>query len=600
MSKAPKPMNPAQIQSLKQIHTLFQRGQIAQARTRAEKELTKHPKVGAFHAMLAMILTGQGERARAEFHADKAVALDPKNADILTTRASIHASADEHEQARTLYEKALSLQPGHPGALSGLGNALSELGLYTKAREIMTRVWENNPRFPDPLVNLALLELDTTRAKQAIELLRDPPPPLDQHPNVLNLYALAHSYDDNVTPEQTFEAHERFGRAIATHVPSKSDHTNDPDPDRKLRVGLLTPDLRRHSIAYFLEPILEHHDRASIELHGFMTSNAVDEVTERFKQHCDHWHDLFGSTLFEMRDRIIEQNIDVLIELNGHFSGHKLSVFAMRPAPVQITHIGYANTTGMRTIDARFVDDITDPAPRADALASERLVRLDPCFLCYRPNEDAPNPSDPDPDRPVTIGSFNNLMKLSEKSIACWARILNDRPNTRLLLKASKLANDELRNELIDRFNALGIDPDRLDLRARATSLIDHLSMYNEIDLALDTFPYTGTTTTCEALWMGVPVLTLLGDSHAGRVSASLLSAAGLEGLTATTTDEYHDIALAHIDQGLRSGQARSDLRARVAQSPLLDAPAYTPKWESAVRDQWRAWCASKRSRANA
>ena len=599
MSK-PKPLTAPQIKSLREIHTLFQRGQIAPARARVEKELAKHPKIGAFHAMLAMILTGQGERDRAAFHADRAIALDPTNADILTTRASIHASADEHDRARALYEKALSIHPDHPGALSGLGNTLSELGLYTRARDVMTKVWQRNPTFPDPLVNLALLELDTTRARRAIELLENPPPPLDQHPNVLNLYALAHSYDDAVTPEQVYQAHTRFGDAIATHIPAKSDHDNGPDPERTLRVGLLSPDLRRHSIAYFLEPILEHHDRSSIELHGFMTSNATDEVTARFQRHCDRWHDCFGMTLFEMRDRIIEQRIDVLIELNGHFSGHKLSVFAMRPAPVQITHIGYANTTGVRTIDARFVDDITDPAPRADALASERLVRLDPCFLCYRPTDDAPTPRDPDPARPVTLGSFNNLMKLSEKSIACWAKILNDRPNTRLLLKAGKLANQELRDELIERFGSLGIDPERLDLRARADSVADHLAMYDEIDLALDTFPYTGTTTTCEALWMGVPVLTLLGDSHAGRVSASLLRAAGLDGLTATSPDEYHDLALARIDQGHRSGQARRDLRKQVARSALLDAAAYTPKWEAAVREQWRAWCDAKRSGASA
>tara|TARA_R110000868_G_scaffold119469_2_gene316866 strand:- start:168153 stop:169937 length:1785 start_codon:yes stop_codon:yes gene_type:complete len=591
MSKQPKPPSPALMKAIQEIHSLYERNQLEESWKRVERALAKNPRSGSLHALAAMILIKGPNQERARYHADKSVALDPINPDVLSTRASFHMVDDEHDKARALYERALKSSPDHPGALAGLGTALSQLGNYSEARHAMSRLHKLNQKLAEPLVNLALLELETTHASRAIELLKAAPSPLDQHPNVRNLHALAHSYDDDVTPEQAFDAHKRFGDEIAKHIPPQTNHPNDPDPDRPLRIGYISPDLRQHSIAYFLEPILANHDKANYQAHCFMTSSSEDAFTDRFKHHAHTWHNLFGLQIPDMAQAVRDANIDILIDLNGHFSGHKLPVFAMRPAPVQITFIGYANTTGMRTIDARIVDNTTDPAPSANAFATEQLVRIDPCFLCYRPHENTPEPREPDPALPVTIGSFNNLMKLSTPTIRVWSEILKARPAVRLLLKASKLASEELKAELLQRFADQGIDQSRLDLRAFSPTTQDHLNTYNEIDLALDTFPYTGTTTTCESLVMGVPVLSLLGNSHAGRVSASLLSAIDRKDLIARSEAEYISKALEIIDSGKRNKSQRESLRQQVLSSPLCDQATYTRKVEDAYRTLWTQWC---------
>lgn len=593
MSKQPKPPSPALMKSIKEIHTLYQRNQLDEAWKRVERALAKNQKSGSLHALAAMILVKGPNQERARYHADKSFTLDPRNPDVLSTRASFHMIDDEHEKARALYERALKSSPDHPGALAGLGNALSQLGIYSQARPVMARVQKLNPKLADPLVNLALLELEATHASRAIELLEAAPPPLDQHPNVRNLHALAHSYDDQITPDQAFAAHKRFGDEIAKHIPAQTEHSNDRDPSRPLRIGYISPDLRQHSIAYFLEPILANHDKANYQAHCFMTSNSEDDFTQRFKDQAHTWHNLFGFQLPDMAQAIRDANIDILIDLNGHFSGNKLPIFAMRPAPVQITFIGYANTTGMHTIDARIIDNTTDPEPSADAFATECLIRIDPCFLCYRPHDDAPDPQEPDQNRPFTLTSFNNLMKLSEPTIRVWSEILNARPDVRLMLKASKLANEELRAELLERFAAQNINESRLDLRAFSPTTQDHLNTYNEADLALDTFPYTGTTTTCEALNMGVPVLTLLGQTHAGRVSASLLKATNQTDLIAESESDYISKALQHIDAGKRTKAQRDSLRQQLLNSPLCDQANYTRKVEDAYRTLWTQWCAT-------
>ncbi|MEX0876101.1 MAG: hypothetical protein WD114_01465, partial [Phycisphaerales bacterium] len=220
------------------------------------------------------------------------------------------------------------------------------------------------------------------------------------------------------------------------------------------------------------------------------------------------------------------------------------SLFAARPAPVGVTMIGYGNTTGLGSIDARIVDEITDPAPGADIVASEKLVRLPGCFLCYRPPEDGGcGPRDPEPGRAFTFGSFNDLRKLSPSNLRLWARILDENPGTRLVLKTSRLAHAAVRAELAERLGELGVDPGRVDMLGRTATAAEHLDLYNTIDCALDTFPYTGTTTTCEALWMGVPTVTLMGGAHAGRVSGSLLTAVGRGDLVAADQEGYAALA---------------------------------------------------------
>ena len=577
---------------IKEIYALYQQGLFEKAGPQATRLVAKNPKSSHAHTLAAMIASATDQQERALYHASTATKLDPKNTDALSTLASLYALSSEHTKAIGLYQQALGIQPDHPGALSGLGTAQSELGQYAAARKTLKQVHDLSPELPEPIVNRALLELDTTHAHRAIEILSSAPPAIRNHPAVLDLFALAHSYDDTKSPQQVYNAHKDYGAQLEAHIAPTTNHTNTKDPSRKLRVGYLSGDLHRHSISYFLEPLLQHTNKAEFETHIFTTSSHRDQVTERLNGCADYWHVCNTMAIPALSSFIQSQGIDILVELSGHFSGHKLPVFAARPAPIQITFIGYGNTTGLSRIDARLVDDFTDPAPDADKLATETLIRLPGCFLCYQPPKDETPPTkEPDGTRAFTLGSFNNLKKLSDSTVKVWSQILAQRPQARLLIKSSKLANEELRSELLKRFADKGIDQSRLDLRTFAPTIEDHLDTYNELDLALDTFPYTGTTTTCESLIMGVPTLTLLGQTHCGRVSASLLSAVGRKDLVAESESDYITKAIERIDQGLCSKADRDTLRDQTLGSPLCDAQPYSIMVEEAYHQLWTQWC---------
>lgn len=605
--QAPNQRNAAKhnrlIAQIQDIYTLFQRSEFTKAQQHITKLLAKEPKSPHAHTLAAMIAASTDQPERALYHAQTATKLDPHNPDALTTLASIHAQSSDNTTALELYKKALTTQPDHPGALAGLGTAQSELGHYNNARQTLQRVHTLSPNLPEPIVNQALLELDTANAHRAIELLESAPPPLNQHPAVLDLLALAHSYDDSKTPEQVFIAHKTYGSALESQIPPHTKHTNTKDPNRTLKIGYISSDFHQHSITFFLQPLLAHTDKSQFETHIFSCSSHRDHVTERLDHASDHWHNCSAMSLPQIAKHINDQHIDILVELSGHFAGHKLPVFASTPAPIQITFIGYGNTTGLSRINARFIDEITDP-PTSDHLATEQLIRLPGCFLCYQPpnqptnqpptvQSDFPQIQESDPTRPFTIGSFNNIKKLSQSTIKVWSQILTERPNTKLLIKSSKLANKELRAQLIEQFNSCNIDESRLDLRAFSPTTTEHLQTYNDLDLALDTFPYTGTTTTCESLIMGVPVLTLLGKAHAGRVSASLLTAVDQTQLIAHSTEQYITKALEIIDAGRPSTQDRTRLRDQTLTSPLCDQAPYARKVQDAYRTLWSKWCDS-------
>jgi predicted O-linked N-acetylglucosamine transferase (SPINDLY family) len=292
----------------------------------------------------------------------------------------------------------------------------------------------------------------------------------------------------------------------------------------------------------------------------------------------------------ELADAIRRDRIDILVDLTGHTGGNRLATLALRPAPVQVTYMGYPNTTGLSAIDYRIVDVVTDPAPLADRLATEKLARLDPCFLCYAPPAQAPAVAPPPCARAghVTFGSFNTHAKTSPPCAEAWARILEGVPGSRLLLKNWALADSSIVDRTRRLFAERGIDPERLDLRGETESKGEHLRTYAEVDVALDPFPYNGTTTTMEAMWMGVPVITLRGETHVARVGASLLTAVGEHDHVAGTIDEYARAAIEMAGDAVRLGSTRAARRDRVRSSPLCDGPGFTLKIESLYRRFWK------------
>jgi protein O-GlcNAc transferase len=403
------------------------------------------------------------------------------------------------------------------------------------------------------------------------------------------------NYDERSSNAELFEAHRAWDQRHGRAAPLPMTYANDRATERRLKIGYVSPDFRGHSVAFFLEPLLKHHDRRQIELFCYAEVSWPDAVTERFKGLADHWVVTVGMSDVALAERIRNDGIDILVDLAGHMAKNRLLVFARKPSPVQVTWLGYPNTTGLTTIDYRLVDAVTDPEGEADAFASETLLRLANCFLCYSAPDNAPVVA-PLPYLKtgfITFGSFNNPSKLSAATLDVWATLLGRLPDAWLLLKGRSFVDATVRASFLQGFTERGVSAERVELLAWIPSGTAHLALYDRIDIALDPFPYNGTTTTCEALWMGVPVVTLRGDRHAGRVGASLLTQVALTDLIADCTAEYVEIAASLARNPAELNDLRLSLRSRVATSPLCDAPTFATKIESAYRSMWRRWVAN-------
>lgn len=408
---------------------------------------------------------------------------------------------------------------------------------------------------------------------------------------------MALHYEEGFSPEEIAREHFDWGDV---HDPVIDDSLIGPvvgnrEPSatgERLRVGYVSADFRGHSVASFLRPILAHHDHSRFEVIGYAANQKQDSVTDELKGLCDRWREIHGLATREAVEAIRKDRVDILIDLAGHTSGNRLDVFIRRAAPVQVTYLGYPNGTGARSMDYRVTDAVSDPPGESEHLYRESLLRLDPVFLCYQP----PHPAIPVGPPPVasagfvTFGTFNNYAKFSRGTIGAWARILNGVPGSRLLIKSPGFDSPENRIRLLELFEAAGLsNPDsRIDLMNRVRTTHEHLRTYDRLDLALDTFPYSGTTTTCQALWMGVPVLTLCGRSHVGRVSASLLRQMGLDDLVASSEEDYIARALQWGNDPARLAALRQEIRPRFLASPLCDAPGFVRKLESLYREAWR------------
>ena len=402
------------------------------------------------------------------------------------------------------------------------------------------------------------------------------------------------NYDPDMSPEDIRDAHLHVGRRFANALPTLEREGEDrsKDPDRRLRIGFVSPDLRAHSVAYFLRPFFGAFDRDSFDVIAYAHVTKEDMVSADLKSLATEWRNVFDLSDQKLSEQISDDGIDILIDLAGMTRNTRLLAFTARPAPIQMTYIGYPNTTGLPAIDYRITDWTADPEG-ADADYEETLIRLPGCFLSYAIPNHAP-PLEPGPCESrdyITFGSFNNFAKVNDDILALWADVLLAVEKSQILFKSTTSGDAVAQRVIRDKLSAHGVEPARIRFCPYRRTPESHLAVYNDVDIALDTVPYNGTTTTCEALWMGVPVVTLRGDRHAGRVGASLLTTIGFEAGIAETREDYVLTARLLAENPGVLKTARRTLRGSVLHSPLCDHDAHTRSLEEAFRAVWRIWC---------
>jgi predicted O-linked N-acetylglucosamine transferase (SPINDLY family) len=478
------------------------------------------------------------------------------------THFSLGMLAESLDDAFEHFTRAAELNPSHVEAYCGIGAALVSFGQIEEA---------------------------ISRLQHALQLR-----PTDQTIRSSVLFSL--NYSQIHDARAVFSEHVRWGNSHFLNTSYR--HLNAPESKRRLRVGYVSPDLCTHSVAYFFEPLLANHNPTEIETFCYSDVAKPDATSERLQTLATHWHATHGISDRELADRIHADHIDILVDLAGHTNNNRLLVFSAKPAPVQVTYLGYPNTTGLKTIDYRLTDGWADPPGQSDDYHTEELFRLPSGFLSYLPPANAPAVATPPvlSKGCITFGSFNHLPKVTPDVVALWATLLHATPNARLALKNHSLSSRYARERYLRLFAEHGIGPERIELWGRDPSLAAHLDSYGKIDIALDTFPYNGTTTTCEALYMGVPVVTLAGGLHAGRVGASLLNQIGAADLIAETPQDYvHKAARLAQDHDALT-EKRATLRGRMTASSLCDGKGFAENVESAYREMWKRWCQKQSS----
>lgn len=478
----------------------------------------------------------------------------PRKAEMHCNLGTVYQAMGRIGDAIAAFEAALEISPRLGVALNSLGSAYASQGDFEHAERCYRRCLVTNPSDLYARSNLLML---------------------------LN-------YLPDADASKVFEEHIEWGSIAQTRIPRLELFMRAANSQRRLRVGYLSPDFREHSVAAFIEPVLTHHDRSQFEVYCYSNLPMPDETTRRLKGVVDGWRDIDNVSDAEAARLISEDYIDILVDLSGHTNNNRLGIFAAKPAPVQMTYLGYPNTTGLRTIGYRITDSIADPVGE-ETQYSEELLRLDGCFLCYQPVIDAPEvaPLPASINGHVTFGSFNNFSKINPGVLRLWAEVLKEVPGSRLMLKCPALTDATVQERVSIALQALGIGTERVDLLGHTRTRQEHLALYSRMDIALDTFPYNGTTTTCEALWMGVPVLALAGKRHAGRVGASLLNTVGLSDWLADTPESFVAIAQAMASHLIALSQLRGSLRTRLATSPVCDAEGFVRRLEFALDRVW-------------
>jgi predicted O-linked N-acetylglucosamine transferase (SPINDLY family) len=571
--------------------------------------------------------TGQFDEAIGFFA--KVIALTPDSTDAHRAKGGALKALGRLDEAVDAFRRAQALEPNNVELLNNLGACLTELNRVPEAEETLRRALTIQPNVASTHYNLGLALFRMRRAKDAEDAFRKAITLHPSHLKALNnlghslnaqgrteeavdafrsalavdtTFASAHSnlllsmnYSANFTQQEIFTESQRWSLQHAhTEKHQRNSFRNVRESNRRLRIGYVSPDFREHSVAYFAEPLIAAHNPDAVSVFCYSDVPRPDETTRRIEALADTWRPTSCMSDAELQRCICKDRIDILVDLAGHTAKSRLAVFSRRSAPVQVSWLGYCNTTGIQAIDYRLTDSVADPEDEAD-LHTETLWRLPRGFLCYKPGQDTPEilPRPSLSGGRITFGSFNNLAKTTPQVITSWAHILSRTPQSRIVLKNKSFTDPRIRAAYLEQFSRHGIECDRVELLGRMQTTRQHLEAYRKIDIGLDPFPYNGTTTTLEALWMGVPVITLCGDRHASRVGASILTGLGMQALIARSAQDYISIATSLAGDTERLTALHTGLRGLVQRS-LCDAKLFARQVEDAYRGMWQIWCTTE------
>jgi predicted O-linked N-acetylglucosamine transferase (SPINDLY family) len=574
--------------------------------------------------LLARLLYDRGALEEAESCYHRAHDADPKNVDALNGLGVVLKDRGRSDEAIDCWRKAIKIEPRHPLAYNNLGvmlrlmrrpreavawlrkavelsprdamysanlaHALIDLGQIAESEAISRGIIAREPGNAEGHLMLGFALVYEARVDEAIERFLDAHRQAPQSALVISNALFASLYSDHYDAAGALALHRELAPRIIPAGAVRTTWNNSGDAERRLRVGYLSPDMRNHPVSAFFEPILAHHDARTVESFCYSTTSAPDAVTARLRPLATVWRDCQGMSDLKLVELIEHDAVDILVDLAGHTAQNRAPVLRCKPAPVQVLYIGYPGTSGLPEVDYLIASARICP-PGSEVFCSERVARVEGSFWCYRPPENAPEPG-PLPaleNGYITFGSYNALQKMSPATVALWARVLAAVPGSRLLLKALSFADVAVRRAVQCRFVDAGIEVGRVETLPPSDSST-FLAEYRRLDIALDPYPYNGGTTSCEALWMGVPVITLAGERFAARMGMSLLEGLELGELVARSMEEYVQIASTFAADLLRLGALRSTLRSRMAGSELCDGARAARELEQAYRAMWRAW----------
>jgi protein O-GlcNAc transferase len=521
----------------------------------------------------------------------KSIAVEPKIAGYYNNLGEVYRSVGDFESAENAYRTAMKMQPMLADAEANLGLCLAAQDKWHDAITCYQSAIALNPKLPHPYNSLGVAYAKLGRLDDAIDSYRKAVAIDPNYAQAQSNLLLALNYHPTLSRNENFEAHRAWGTRLAgLFAAAVKPYVNDRTPERRIRIAYLSPDFRRHSVSYFLEPLLASHDHNKVHVTCYSDVLAPDDVTKRIKRSADSWRDVAPLTHTQLADLIRNDEIDILVDTTGHTANNRMALFAMKPAPIQVSVFGYPATTGLPTMDYRITDSKSDEAG-ADAYYAEKLLKLNRLAWCWQPSPEAPPvaPLPADKNGFVTFGSFNNVYKVTKDFAKVWADILAAVPESKLLVLVAPGSEHEYVRNL---FMSSGVPPARLQLEPKRPRR-EYLELIGTTDIALDPFPYNGGVTTCECLYQGTPVVSQKGDTYVARQGYAILSSIDLSELAASSREDYVQITVNLAKDRLRLRDLRGSMRKRMTAFPLMDAVGYARELETTFREIWKSWCAT-------